>query len=585
MAYVQTDRAHYEGIASALRSLHDGEETYTPAQMAEYLSTQGVELKPENIAEGVTIFGVTGTMRYPLYDEWPDGIPPEPEFDEVAKGIDPNAAKMDKMLLMDDKGNVTVGYMSNTSLTNGVVGIYDYNGAAFPKVPAWNESAYPYACLFVTYSSAGAITSAKLYCMRGQSGYDPTSGYLCSNGSSWAIYDYSASTGQWNGPTYGSSSAVYSPHGVATPGLSQELIWANKDVKKYHGYANGTAAHIGSEVVLAGSTPTTAKFTITAYNYRTTDFRAIGWIRVAYHTTGQHAGQYTVDDFRSAESGGSNFIQNVRWCSRASLSYMGTTVWPQGPVLYDYKGNLVPVSTAGLSITDYPYVFIRISSGRAYAYATATAMKMNGTRVVKDSSGSSFDYIYRPLTYASGKPAKFEYDGNYGTAVYGTIAWSNYNIYNTTSGIGLQTYTPTTTRKPNPILYVGYNFNGDVLPSIKTIWDKDAYPYCFMMRSGNSAKFFYTTKPLEYGTWTSGETTYTYPHMAVNPGEVAQLCVHTLSDSGWDAGSLSTYDKTEATTVYRVYFTGEIFWTNTDIPNIDTGGIYLAATEPVRVNP
>ena len=47
MAIVMTKRANYEGIASALRSLHNGEETYTPAEMAEYLATQGTELKPE----------------------------------------------------------------------------------------------------------------------------------------------------------------------------------------------------------------------------------------------------------------------------------------------------------------------------------------------------------------------------------------------------------------------------------------------------------------------------------------------------------------------------------------------------------
>lgn len=111
MAIVMTKRANYEGIADALRSLHNGEETYTPAEMAEYLATQGTELKPENIAEGVTIFGVTGTMKPGNYVDWPPDIPPEPEFDEVVGELDPDAPTMPKMLLMDDKGNVTVGYL------------------------------------------------------------------------------------------------------------------------------------------------------------------------------------------------------------------------------------------------------------------------------------------------------------------------------------------------------------------------------------------------------------------------------------------------------------------------------------------
>lgn len=62
MAYVKTDDTNYTNIASAIRGLHNGEETYTPGEMADYLSTEGAALKPWNVRAGVTIFGVTGTL-------------------------------------------------------------------------------------------------------------------------------------------------------------------------------------------------------------------------------------------------------------------------------------------------------------------------------------------------------------------------------------------------------------------------------------------------------------------------------------------------------------------------------------------
>lgn len=67
-----TDDSHYKAISNAIRALNGGTETYTPAEMAEYLATQGVELKPENIRKDVTIFGVTGTYVKP------EPITPEP---------------------------------------------------------------------------------------------------------------------------------------------------------------------------------------------------------------------------------------------------------------------------------------------------------------------------------------------------------------------------------------------------------------------------------------------------------------------------------------------------------------------------
>lgn len=68
MAYVKTDDAHYTNIAGAIRALHEGEETYTPARMAEYLASEGAGLKPWNLRSGVTVFGVTGTLEEAVSD-------------------------------------------------------------------------------------------------------------------------------------------------------------------------------------------------------------------------------------------------------------------------------------------------------------------------------------------------------------------------------------------------------------------------------------------------------------------------------------------------------------------------------------
>ena len=75
MAYVKTDSIHYSNIAGAIRDLHEGTETYTPEEMADYLQNKGLGLKPWNVAKGITIFGVTGTLEPGNYVEWPDELP------------------------------------------------------------------------------------------------------------------------------------------------------------------------------------------------------------------------------------------------------------------------------------------------------------------------------------------------------------------------------------------------------------------------------------------------------------------------------------------------------------------------------
>lgn len=80
--------------------------------------------------------------------------------------------------------------------------------------------------------------------------------------------------------------------------------------------------------LLAYNPASPSGFTITHYDPATTDFSAVGWRRMSYHTTGELAGQWTYDDFSTTASSGGNFLKNIIQCSREKLYYNGTEVWP-----------------------------------------------------------------------------------------------------------------------------------------------------------------------------------------------------------------------------------------------------------------
>ena len=127
-------------------------------------------------------------------------------------------------------------------------------------------------------------------------------------------------------------------------------------------------------------------------------------------------------------------------------------------------------------------------------------------------------------------------------------------------------------------------YGGVELPNIETVWDKAAYPYVFIgeYEADGSIAMICTSKPLQYGTWTSSSgKVYTYPHMVVKAGEIEARSIHSLNNGVWTSGSKQTFDRTAETTDYTVGFNPVAFWTNTDIPNTDNNTTYLAASEPV----
>ena len=128
-------------------------------------------------------------------------------------------------------------------------------------------------------------------------------------------------------------------------------------------------------------------FTITSYDPITAEFKATGAIRMAYHTTGESVGTWTLDDFTSAESGGWNYLKNIRSCTRKKLYYTidGTAyeVWPNSAWgaadNWNYNGTVLPKLPQWDRET-YPYAYIDYSVGTYYLHFCASEM------VIKDNA-------------------------------------------------------------------------------------------------------------------------------------------------------------------------------------------------------
>ena len=54
-----------------------------------------------------------------------------------------------------------------------------------------------------------------------------------------------------------------------------------------------------------------------------------GWRPAGKHTTGELAGQITKDDFTTQESGGLNYLRNIRSCTREKLYFQDVEIWPE----------------------------------------------------------------------------------------------------------------------------------------------------------------------------------------------------------------------------------------------------------------
>lgn len=177
-------------------------------------------------------------------------------------------------------------------------------------------------------------------------------------------------------------------------------------------------------------------FTITSYDPITTEFKATGAIRMAYHTNGESAGTWTLDDFTSAESGGWNYLKNIRSCTRKKLycTIGGTAyeVWPNSAWdaanKWSYNGTVLP-KLPNWDKTKYPYAVIGLHSydngGGSYFFLA------NNESFLADEGRGTLSYItIRPVMYWSTTEENLS-EWNSIADVWESLefVWSNHDLY------------------------------------------------------------------------------------------------------------------------------------------------------------
>lgn len=313
--------------------------------------------QPWNIVDGIEVWGLTGTAKVavtPGGTDWPfpdadDDDPRKPPsedaMDEAAQEADPDVNTEDKMVLVDNEGNITVGYLYNEPDS----GLMVYNGRVLLDIDSVYtdevKTEYPYAALVYLK----VLDAIQLVLSQSAGIFDGDDNLLlyALDGEEYVNYKYIP----YSGGTWGElKSTVGSP----SPVMEWLPIWANYDILN----ADGT-------VYLAASEPTEYKgFEITWYDPVTTDFKAVGWRRVSKHTTGELAGQITKDNFTRVESGGWNYLKNIRSCTREKLYWQGYEIWPKGQHLWSYNGTELP-PLPKWDREKYPYAYI--ANARDYA--------------------------------------------------------------------------------------------------------------------------------------------------------------------------------------------------------------------------
>jgi len=336
--------------------------------LAKVIVEAALNVQPWNVPEGITMFGMTGTMKVEAGTEWPDELPAtEEEMDEAVTEDDADAPVEDKFVLMDNEGNVTTGYM----YTEEDSGLMVYNGTVLPELPEWD---YPYLVIFKQEGEGSIKDSYHLYASQMQPAISTDDFFgidfygvqedcqfcyaHCYEGAeAWTINNEDE-TGAWS-----------EIHGLQ--------IWANHDVP-----------NADETVFLAASEPTEyTGFEITHYDPATTEFRAVGWRRVSKHTTGADAGTITRDDFTRTESGGWNYLKNIRSCTREKLYYKGVEVWPNNQYMagkWSYNGTyLPPLPDYNTETYRFTYIFAMFSEP-VLAYSTTAFTHTSADKVATE---------------------------------------------------------------------------------------------------------------------------------------------------------------------------------------------------------
>lgn len=132
-------------------------------------------------------------------------------------------------------------------------------------------------------------------------------------------------------------------------------------------------------------------------------------------------------------------------------------------------------------------------------------------------------------------------------------------------------------------------YNGVKLPSLPE-WDKETYPHAIIVdhRDYGSvvALMCFPANSVKYGTFYTGSasspTERTLVYFAASDGVSLPYARFTLTDGAWSEISYGSVTAPQSGTNYSYAY--YVPWTNTDIPNLDTGGIYMSATDPISLD-
>lgn len=393
-----------------------------------------LNLKPWNIRKGKTLFGVTGTADIAVTTEVPSDIPVNKEdadtaYEEAVGSApkDEDGNDLDMMTLADDNGNITYGYFLQGAANGSANGTCLYNGVELPDInTVWTDEVketHPYAWIHLS----GSVYYLELFktqpsCWDSSGTGEYYFGYQSVQDDDYAVLEYYFDATALNDWSFRRNTTIENAR-------IENVVWSNIDVVK----PDGT-------VYLAAST---SGFTITSYDPITTNFSAVGWRRLSYHTTGELAGQWTYDDFSTTASSGGNFLKNIIQCSREKLYYNGAEVWPNVSGTWSYNGVELPP----LPVWDrskWPYaVIVQHNSTKMYRlYYSANRPSVSGVYL-----GIAGECLYYAMS--SGKTAWQAHDStsdvslSVGTSsLKYTVVWCNTDLLDASGDVYLAASTP-----------------------------------------------------------------------------------------------------------------------------------------------
>lgn len=351
--------------------------------------------QPWNLVDGIEAWGITGTAKPAVSTAPPTNLPVDKDDADTAYEDATGAAptEADYFILADNDGNITYGYMQSASTAL-------YNGVELPDIESvWTDKeTYPYACIFDQNSN---LYKTELFlALTSEPIYSDGTNFICPGKSIRYFIDVDSADVTYH--VWGHSFISNSDYSLFSDDMPQRFYWSNYDL-----YLDGSVYLAASDPVPSGG------FTITYYDPSTTEFKATGWTRLSYHTTGENAGQWTFDDFTSEASAGENYLKNIRYCTREKLYWQGYEVWP-----VPFRNATWETLFDGTVKTGYLAQYLHIANlaspsptlGYVFAEGDFVRVTVNGVNSIfvagMDDDGKSF-YAGNPDLYNKANQSAF----------------------------------------------------------------------------------------------------------------------------------------------------------------------------------